>query len=163
MKGACRLGQSLAWLHNWDFREHPAMCFWHSGLRDGQHVLGVGSPPVPQHRPLFMAGQRLGTWIAGISRRFKKSSSICEEQSHTAHCWSGLLLLSIAFNSFTRLLFTSRFCLYRHGAARFTVEEFPPLDGRFSLLRRKDFPSYRGKISPSIVEGILASWKDLPG
>lgn len=101
--------------------------------------------------------------LPGLSRQFKKSSNICEEQSRTAHWWSALLLLSIAFNSFTRLLFTSRFCLYRHGAARFTVEEFPPLDGRFSLLRRKDFPSYRGKISPSIVEGILASWKDLPG
>jgi hypothetical protein len=45
-----------------------------------------------------------------------------------------LLLLSIAFNSFTRLLFTDRNSLCRHGAAVFTVEEFPPLDGRFSLL-----------------------------
>jgi hypothetical protein len=60
-----------------------------------------------------------------------------------------------SFNSFTCLLFTRRNSLYRHGATLFMVEEFPPLDGRFSLLRRKEFPSYRGRISPSIVEGIL--------
>jgi hypothetical protein len=126
-------------------------------------VLGKGLPPLRRDRTAFHRGSKAGNLDCGVSRQFKKSSSISEGQWSNAACSPSLLLLSIAFTSFTRLLFTSWICLCRHGAARFTVEEFPPFDGRFSLLQRKDFPSYRGKISPSIVEGIWESWKDFPG
>ena len=42
------------------------------------------------------------------------------------------------------------------------MEEFPPLNGRFSPVAWKNFPSYRGRIYSRIVEGIQESWKDFP-
>jgi hypothetical protein len=84
-------------------------------------------------------------------------------------CRRGLLALFFVtaaflfFKSFTGLLFTPRNWLCWHRDARLMVEEFTPLDGRFSPLLRKDLPSYRGRIYPPMVEGILASWKNFPG
>jgi hypothetical protein len=139
------------------------VCFWYGGLPEDRHVLGNGMPPLWRCRTAFHRGSKAAGLDRGLSRQFRKSSSISEDHGSKATCLPSLLLLSIAFTSFTCLLFTSWICLCRHGAALFTVEEFPPFDGRFSLLQRKDLPSYRGRISPSIVEGIWESWKDFPG
>ena len=67
------------------------------------------------------------------------------------------------FTSFTCLLFTQGKSLYWRGVAPVKVEEFPPFDGGISPFRRKNFPSYRGRISLPIVEGNRELWKDLPG